>query len=366
MSLLLRDTRCCNHGAALSLRSHRHMLIGMLKVRVKAMADRAVYLKRRPIGLARTNDFEVSELAPPRLDEGDVLVRNQWLSVDPFMMLVASGKGRLPPIAVGGIMAPGGAVGAVAESRNPNWRVGDAVANATIGWRETYVTDGRDLTCVLPGARPSWHLGVLGLTGITAYVGVEFVLKPQAGETLFVSGAAGAVGSLAVQLAKQRKCRVIGSTGSDAKVEWLRALGVDHGFNYRGAEILAVLKDLCLDGLDAYFDNVGGATLEAAIATLRVGGRVGLCGAVSRYSEPDYRGGPSNFAAITEKALTVSGISAVLGMPKATEIRADLLARMLDGRLVQEETIVEGIENTPDALVAMLEGRNKGKMIVKV
>jgi NADPH:quinone reductase len=330
------------------------------------MVDRAVYLKRRPIGLVRVDDFEVRALAPPRLGDGDVMVRNQWLSVDPFMVLVASGKGRLAPVPVGGIMAPGGAVGAVVESRNPNWRVGDAVANATIGWREAYVTDGRDLTRVLPGACPSWHLSALGLTGITAYVGVEFVLKPQAGEALYVSGAAGAVGSLAVQLAKQRKCRVIGSTGSEAKAEWLRALGVDHGFSYRGADIQAVLKGLCPDGLDAYFDNVGGATLEAAITALRVGGRVGVCGAVSRYSEPDYRGGPSNFAAITEKALTVSGISALLGMPKLTEITADLLARLLDGRLVQEETIVEGIENTPEALVAMLEGRNKGKMVVKV
>lgn len=330
------------------------------------MPEHAIHLKRRPVGLARVEDFEVRPLTLPRLGEGEVLVRNHWLSVDPFMMLVVSGKGRLAPVAVDGIIAPGGAVGAVMESRNANWRVGEVVVNATIGWREAYVTHGRDLTRALPGAKPSWHLSVLGLTGLTAYVGIEFLLKPLPGETLFISGGAGAVGSLALQFAKQRDCRVIASTGSGEKAEWLRALGADHVINYRKDDTLAALKEICPDGLDAYFDNVGGETLEAAIKALRVGGRVGVCGAVSRYGEVDYRAGPANFAAITEKALTFHGVSALLGVPRQQEITTDLLARLRDGKLVQEETVVDGFENTPQAFVAMLEGGNKGKMLVRV
>jgi NADPH-dependent curcumin reductase CurA len=330
------------------------------------MTERAIHLKRRPLGLARADDFELVPQTLPLLDTGDVLVRNQWLSVDPFMQLVASGKGRLAPVAVGAIMAPGGAVGVVIESRHPDWTVGDVVVNPTIGWREAYVTDAHDLAPILPGAQPIWHLSALGLTGITAFVGIELVLKPQSNETIFISGAAGAVGSIALQLAKERNCRVIASTGSEEKAGWLRKLGADHVINYRNTEALAVLKGLCPDGLDVYFDNVGGATLEAAIKALRVGGRVGVCGAVSRYGEADYRAGPSNFAAITEKALTMHGISALLGIPRQSEIATDMLKRLLDGRLKQVETIVEGFENTPHAFVAMLEGRSKGKMVVKI
>lgn len=330
------------------------------------MPERAIHLKRRPVGLASAEDFEVRPLALPRLRHGEVLVRNRWLSVDPFMMLVASGKGRLAPVPVGGIISPGGAVGVVTNSRHPDWRAGELVVNPIVGWREAYVTDTRDLDRAIAHAKPSWGLSVLGLTGLTAYVGIEFLLKPLPGETLYISGAAGAVGSLALQLAKQRNCRVIASTGSKAKAEWLRTLGADHVFNYREDDTLAALKTLCPDGLDAYFDNVGGETLEAAIKALRVGGRVGVCGAVSRYGDADYRAGPANFAAITEKALIFYGVSASLGVPKQQEIFTDLLARLQYGALVQEETVMEGFENLPSAFVAMLEGRNRGKMLVKV
>lgn len=330
------------------------------------MVDRAIHLKRKPGAVVEADDFAVRPLTLPDLGDGQVLVRNEWLSVDPFMLLVLAGGGRFEALPAGEIMAPGGAVGVVAESRNPGWRVGANVANATIGWRGAYITDGSDLEPVLEGARPSWHLSVLGLTGMTAYVGVELVLIPRRGETMFISAAAGAVGSLAVQLAKQRGCRVIGSTGSDEKAAWLLDLGADHAFNYRKVDVAEALKELCPRGLDAYLDNVGGATLEAAIAALRVSGRVGVCGAVSRYGQANYRAGPSNFAAITEKALIVSGVSALAALSRASEIKADMLRRLLDGNLVQEETIVSGIENAPQALVSMLKGKNKGKMVVQI
>lgn len=326
-----------------------------------------VRVKRKVEGSVSAADFEIvpEDLAAP--NEGEIVVGNRFVSVDPYMRLPLTGRaGVKAPIGIGSSMA-GAAVGIVEASRAPGVEPGDWVMSQS-GWRDAFVGNAKTVQKVsTDGIEPSWYLGILGLTGITAYAGIEEAIKPQPGETLFVSSAAGAVGSLAGQLAKLRGARVIGSAGSDEKCAWLmQKLGFDAAVNYRTGDIAAFLARECPGGLDCYFDNVGGATLDAALRAMRPAGRIGVCGAMSQYNGENYRAGPSEFFTIIEKGLTVIGFNAGMWGAKAAAYMPTLAGHLKAGRIVWQETIVDGLDNLPDAFASLFDGRSAGKVVVRI
>jgi NADPH:quinone reductase len=331
------------------------------------MRAREVRFARRPKGAIVAEDFALAEAELPPPSRGEVLVQNRWISVDPFMRLrLAPQSGSAPNRRLGETMV-GGAVGVVAQSRNPGFPEGAAVFSPSLGWRDAYVSAGEDLERVDAGAPLSWSLGVLGLVGVTAYAGVEFVLQPQAGETLYVSAAAGAVGQLVCQLAKRRGCRVLATAGSNEKVRWLREeIGVDAAINYRQADIEAWLRTECPAGLDAYLDSVGGPTLDAALRVMRVGGRVAVCGAISQYNSDNYRRGPEDFFSIVEKGLTVTGFSSRIFRARRDEIFPVLRTLLQQRELKWRETEIVGLENAAAAFVSLFDGKHFGKVVVRI
>jgi NADPH-dependent curcumin reductase CurA len=326
------------------------------------LRSREIRLAARPRGVPTESDFELAEVELPDPAEGELVIRNEFVSVDPYM------RGRMndvpsyvPPYSLGEPMS-GDAVGQVVASRNATWREGSWVTHGR-GWREAALSDGRGLRAVDPGAAPvSTALGVLGMPGLTAWHGLVEIGAPAEGETVFVSGAAGAVGSVAGQIAKLRGCRVIGSAGTDDKVSWLRAAGFDDAFNYRTTET----REALADGIDVYFDNVGGATLEAAIGALRKYGRIVACGSISRYNAARGEGGPRNLFMITTKRLRMQGFIIFDHYDRFPEFLAELGPLVRDGTVRYRETIVNGIENAPRAFIGMLAGENVGKMLVRV
>lgn len=333
------------------------------------MSERAnvVRVKRKVEGAVSAADFEIAakDLAP--LADGDVLVRNLFISVDPYMRLPLTGRsGVKAPIGIGSEMS-GAAVGVVEQSRSPRLAEGDIVMGQS-GWCDRAVMPAAALQKLdVEGIEPSWYLGILGLSGITAYAGIEEVIKPAPSETLFVSSAAGAVGVLAAQLAKLRGARVIGSAGSDEKCRWLvEEVGLDATVNYRTQELGAFLARECPKGLDCYFDNVGGATLDAALRAMRPRGRIGLCGAMSQYNDANYRAGPSEFFTVIEKGLTMTGFNAGMYGAKAAAFLPTLAAHVKAGKLVWREVTFEGLANVPDAFASLFDGRSAGKVIVRL
>jgi NADPH-dependent curcumin reductase CurA len=328
---------------------------------------RVIRLARRPGPDIRAEDFEIADVPLPELADGEVAVRNTWMSLDPYMRLPLTGQaGVHAPMAVGADME-GAAIGVVERSASAALPVGTTVMSRK-GWRDRFVASAASLQRADGEFPAQWRLGVMGLTGLTAYAGVELVLKPVAGETLFVSGAAGAVGSIACQLAKRRGARVVATAGSADKVDWLlRDVGVDAAGNYRTEDVGDFLKRVCPGGLDAYFDNVGGAALDAALGAMRPWGRIGLCGAIAQYGEGNYRAGPSDFFTIIEKGLTVTGFNAGLwGASNGGEMLQALGAMLSRGELVWRETVVEGLEAAPAAFVSLFDGHNLGKLLVRL
>ena len=336
---------------------------------VCAMTGQAnvVRVRRMVQGSVSPGDFEIAQKPLAALDAGQVLVRNLFVSVDPYMRLPLTGRaGVKAPIGIGSEMS-GGAVGVVEQSRAPGLAEGDTVLSQS-GWCDRFVAQAATMQKVdVNGIEPSWYLGILGLTGITAYAGIEEVLQPQSSETILVSSAAGAVGVLAVQLAKLRGARVLGSAGSDDKCRWLvETLGVDAAVNYRTQDLGAFLAKECPKGLDCYFDNVGGQTLDAALRAMRMRGRIGLCGAMSQYNDPNYRAGPSEFFTIIEKCLTVTGFNAGMWGAKAAAFMPTLVAHLKSGAIKWPEVAFDGLASVPDAFTSLFDGRSTGKVIVRL
>ncbi|MFQ6109681.1 MAG: NADP-dependent oxidoreductase [Candidatus Aminicenantales bacterium] len=330
--------------------------------------SREIRLKNRPFGLPKEEDFEVFEVRIPEIKEGEVLVRNLYMSVDPYM------RGRMDeresytaPFELGKPLE-GGCVGQVVESKSGDFRVGDYVSHMK-GWREYSVSDGSELIKIDPRIAPiQTYLGILGMTGLTAYVGLLDIGKPKKGETVFVSAAAGAVGSAACQIAKIKGCRVIASTGSDEKVSWLlEEVGVDKAFNYKKAErLMTELKTLAPDGIDIYFDNVGGRHLEAAIACMNLHGRVVLCGMVSVYNATRPPRAPMNLVAVIPKRLALQGFIVSDHFDRQPEFFTDMGRWIREGKIRWKETVFEGVENAPKAFIGLFQGENLGKMLVKL
>ena len=326
--------------------------------------SREIRLVSRPVGIPTPANFilERIELAP--IQEQEVLVRNLFLSVDPYMRgRMNAGKSYVPPFEPGKVL-DGGAVGEVLESRAKEFKPGDIVTSNR-GWRECFNASPRELRLVNRDVqRLSAYLGALGMTGMTAWAGLNLV-DVKAGDVIYISGAAGAVGNVAGQLAKLRGCTVIGSAGSAEKVNFLLGeCGFDHAFNYKTGPVLPHLNLAAPDGVDVYFDNVGGAMLEAALSSLREYGRIIACGSISGYNEKEVRPGPSNLFYITTKRLTMRGLIVSDWMDRQTIFENEVGGYLKTGKLKNKETVVKGIDEAVGAFLGLFEGHNIGKMVV--
>lgn len=336
---------------------------------------REVRVRRHPAGPVSADDFEVVDVEVPAPAPGQVLVRNTWTSVDPGLRLRLrpdAPAGYFIAFALGEPMDGVMAVGEVVESRAAGFSDGDLVSHAQ-GWREYAVVDPHEVQLGgigtlarldREGVQPSWFLGPLGGMGLTAYAGLQVVGALQGGETVWVSAAAGAVGSLAAQIAKLRGNRVIGSAGSDAKVAWLRDdLGIE-AFNHRDGDLAAQLRTVAPDGIDVYFDSVGGEHLEAALDHLNRNGRVAMCGSISEYeSEPK---GPRNLFLAVSKDLTLRGFRGSSNLHLRDEMQRQVADWLRRGELVHRETVFTGLDAAPEALAAMIAGRTIGKTLVSI
>ncbi|RZQ64323.1 NADP-dependent oxidoreductase [Amycolatopsis suaedae] len=327
-----------------------------------------VRLAARPEGTPKPSDFDVVATDVPRPAPGQLLVRNLWVSVDPYMRgRMSEAKSYAEPYALGKVMH-GGAVGEVVESTVDGYAPGDTVLHMK-GWRTHAVLTPDQASKVDGSVAPlSTYLGVLGMTGLTAWIGLLDRASLRAGDTVFVSGAAGAVGSVVGQLAKLKGAgRVIGSAGSAEKVRWLTEdLGFDAAFNYKDGPVAGQLRDAAPDGIDVYFDNVGGEHLEAAIDSANLHARFAVCGMISGYNATEPNPAPRNLMQIVGKRLRIQGFLVGDHYDRHADFVADVAPLVASGSLRYSETVVEGIENAPKAFLDMLAGANTGKMLVRV
>ena len=333
------------------------------------MADlmsREIRLASRPNGFPTPANFSLAETKLESLRDRQVLVRNLYMSVDPYMRgRMNEGKSYVPPFELGKALN-GRAVGEVIESRAGEFKAGDAVTS-NFGWREYFIASPRDLQAVHREFQPlSVYLGALGMTGMTAWAGLNLV-DVKAGDVIYISGAAGAVGNMAGQLAKLRGCRVIGSAGSAEKVIFLRdECGFAIAFDYKIGPVVEQLKLEAPDGIDVYFDNVGGTTLEAALSALRVHGRIIACGSISSYNDEKPQPGPCNLSSMIGKRLTMKGMIVSDWLYRRDDFEREVGGYLEAGKLINKETVVEGIDKAVDAFIGLFEGKNIGKMVVKL
>lgn len=328
-----------------------------------------VQLVARPVGWPTPDDFRTVEVTYGDLEPGQVRVLNEFVSVDPYMRgRMNDVKSYAPPYALGETMT-GGAIGRVVESADERVPLG-AVVLHQLGWRDVAqdVVGAFQVVPEVPGVPLSARLGILGMTGLTAYVGLTAIGGLTAGDTVFVSGAAGAVGTAAGQIARLLGAgRVIGSAGSAAKVDLLTSrYGYDAALCYRDAPVREQLPRLAPDGVDVFFDNVGGDHLEAALDVMNPGGRVALCGAIAGYNATERTPGPDNMANLITRGLTLRGFTIGGYLDHAPEFSRLMTGWFAEGKIAYDETVVDGIEHAVDALLAMMRGENTGKMLVRI
>jgi NADPH:quinone reductase len=332
------------------------------------LTNRKFTLAARPVGMPKTSDFKLVEEPVKAAGDGEIVVRSLYISVDPYMRgRMNDVKSYAAPVAIGGTMV-GGVVGQVIESKNPKFKPGDIV-QGEFGWQEYAVSDGKGIRKIDPSIAPiSTAIGVLGMPGLTAYFGLLEIGQPKAGETVVISGAAGAVGMVVGQIAKIKGCRVVGIAGSDDKVRYLvDELGFDGAFNYKTTKnYVEKLKELCPNGIDVYFDNVGGEITDAVIPLLNVKGRMSICGQISQYNLEKPETGPRWLWAMIVKQARVEGFLVFQFFDKFGPAAAEMAGWIKEGKLKYREDIVEGFENMPKAFIGMLEGDNTGKRLVKV
>lgn len=331
-----------------------------------ATTSREIRLKSRPVGTPEAANFELATVQLPEPGAGEVLVRNAWMSVDPYM------RGRMydrpsyvPPFQLDQPLQ-GGAVGQVVKSNDPKFQAGDWVESMN-GWREAFVAPAAALN-KLPadGVPPQAFLGVLGMPGMTAYSSFHRIGEPKPGDVVFVSGAAGAVGSAVCQIAKLRGCTVVASAGSDEKLGWLKAVGVDAGVNYKKGDLLQQVREAAPKGIDIYFDNVGGEHLEVALEVARPFARFIECGMISIYNNTAPAPGPRNMAYIVGKRIKMQGFIVSDFMDMREQFFTDMGGWVRNGQIKWEETVENGVENAPKAFLNLFTGANIGKMLVKL
>lgn len=329
------------------------------------MTNRAWHLKSRPNGLPTMENFELKEVPAPDLQDGWVRVRNSWLSVDPYMRgRMNDVKSYTPPFALGEPMS-GGAVGTVVESRSPHFREGETVFHM-LGWREEAVAPAETFNKVppLPVEDHQW-LGNLGLTGGTAYFGLLRVAEAKEGDIVFVSAAAGAVGSAVVQIAKAKGMTVIGSAGGADKCTWVRELGADMAIDYKAGPVLKQLMEAAPQGIDVYFDNVGGEHLDAAFATARQNARFAICGMIEDYntgSNHAYR----YIMRVIAARIMMKGFIYLDYLTQMGDFYRDMGGWIAAGQVSSRETVRDGIEAAPQAFLDLFSGANTGKMLVRL
>ncbi|NOY42771.1 MAG: NADP-dependent oxidoreductase [Planctomycetes bacterium] len=330
--------------------------------------NRQILLAARPEGFPKLSDFRLVETPMPSVAPGQFLVRSLYLSVDPYMRgRMNDRKSYADPVKIDDVMI-GGVVAEVVESQHEKFNPGDIVIGM-FGWQEYALSDGKEVRQVRTGSAPaSTALGVLGMPGLTAYCGFLEICQPQAGETVVVSGAAGAVGSIVGQIAKLKGCRVVGIAGSDAKVEYLTdELGFDTAFNYKSTDdYYGKLKQLCPDGIDAYFDNVGGPITDAVFAHINTRARIAICGQISQYHAQKLEQGPRLLWKLIEKQAKVEGFLVFQFISQFRPAMQQLTEWVEADQIKYRERITEGLENAPQAFLEMLQGANIGKQLVKI
>ncbi len=331
------------------------------------MDAREIRLKSRPVGMPAADNFEVASSAVAAPQAGEVQVRNSWMSVDPYM------RGRMydrasyvPPFQIGEVLQ-GHALGEVVASNDPGFAPGDLVSSMW-GWREGFTAKANTLQKLprIPGVPEQAFLGVLGMPGLTAYAGLLEICAPQPGETVFVSGGAGAVGSVVAQIAKLKGCTVIATAGTDEKCAWLRSVGVDHAINYKHGNLLAAVQAAAPKGINAYFDNVGGEHLEVAIEVAAQGARFAECGMISGYNATEPMPGPNNIIMVVGKSLKIQGFIVSNYSHLQAQFLQDMGGWIASGQVKWEETIEDGIARAPHAFLGLFTGGNTGKMLVKL
>ncbi len=321
-----------------------------------------------PTGLPKEDDFEIKSKFLELDEKNNIHVLNSWISVDPYMRArMTERKNYKPPFKIGEEME-GYAIGIIVESGSKSFNKGDIVFS-NYGMRDNFICNSKDLTKINPSNLPiQSYLGPLGMTGHTAYIGLFNYGKLKKGQTVLVSSAGGSVGSTVCQIAKNLGCKVIASTGSDKKVEWLKnELKVDQAFNYKKVDNLVLyLKEICPEGFDLYFDNVGGDFLEAAIFRMKNFGRIVICGRISQMNATSVNTGLKNMAHVLVKRLTIKGFLIFDHEKDKQPFEKDMTNWIIEKKIIFKETIYKGIENTPKAFIDLLDGKNIGKMLVEI
>ncbi len=334
-----------------------------------AQAKRIV-LASRPVGEPKPSDFRLEEAAIPTPGDGQVLLRTIWLSLDPYMRgRMSDGPSYATPVPIGGVMEAG-TVCEVIASNNPNFAVGDIVL-ARAGWQTHALSDGRGLAKIDPKLAPiSTAIGVLGMPGMTAYTGLLDIGKPQAGETVVVAAASGAVGSAVGQIAKIKGARAIGIAGGKDKCDFVKKeLGFDECLDHRDPDLAAKLKEACPKGIDVYFENVGGAVFEAVFPLLNAFARMPVCGLIAHYNDTEAK--PPKWAAsmmraVLTKRLTIRGFIVSDFAGRHADFLRDMSTWVREGKVKYKEFVTEGLDSAPDALMGLLKGANFGKQLVRV
>ncbi|MGZ5492035.1 MAG: NADP-dependent oxidoreductase [Thermoanaerobaculia bacterium] len=325
-----------------------------------------VLFSTRPEGVPAESNFEIVKTPIPSAGDGQVVRQTIYLSLDPYMRGRMSQQKSYAEGAKLGEPMVGQTVSRVIESKNPKFRPGDYVLTSD-GWQQYGISDGKGLRKLNPEEAPiSWALGVLGMVGLTAYVALLDIGKPKEGETVVVSAAAGAVGSIAGQIAKIKGCRVVGVAGTDEKCKWVvNGLGFDACINYKTEDLGAALKAACPKGIDVYFDNVGGAVLEAVLKRINVHARIPLVGLISQYNDAKLPPGPNLGSILVNRAL-IQGLIIFDHVDRMPAFLRDMSQWLREGKIKYREDVIQGLENAPRAFIGLLKGENIGKRVVQV
>jgi len=332
-----------------------------------ALTNHKFLLAARPVGMPKPSDWTFTEEPAREPKEGELLVKLLYISLDPAMrMWINESRSYLPPVGIGEVMR-GLGLGIVTASRNPSFAVGDHVSGS-FGVQEYAITDGRGIRKVDAKIAPlPKYLSVLGMPGMTAYFGLLDTGQPKPGEMVVVSAAAGAVGSIVGQIAKIKGCRVVGIAGGAEKCHYIaHELGLDAAIDYKSENVKQSLREHCPEGIDVYFDNVGGAILEAALAQIKLHARIVICGAISQYCNTGPVTGPGNYLSLLSNRATMKGMLVLDYVDRYPQAGAEMANWMAAGRLKSREDIVEGLETFPETLPKLFKGENTGKLMLKV
>jgi len=332
-----------------------------------ALINHKFLLAARPLGMPKRSDWTYTEEPVGEPKDGELLVHVLYISLDPAMRIwINAMRSYMPPVGIGEVMRALG-VGIVTASRNPQFAVGDHVSGM-FGVQEYALTDGRGVTKVDTRVAPlPRYLSVLGMPGMTAYFGLLDTGQPKPGETVVVSAAAGAVGALVGQIAKIKDCRVVGIAGGAEKCRYIvQELGFDAAIDYKSEDVRLSLHKHCREGIDVYFDNVGGAILDAALAQLRLHARIVICGAISQYNNTGPITGPSNYLSLLSNRATMKGMLVLDYVDRYPQAGAEMAGWMAAGKLKSREDIVEGLATFPETLLKLFKGENLGKLMLKV